>query len=84
MNAVSEHLHHLAPVSDGDLVHEICQRQRDMSGDFVSRLLGQSRVAREVGEKRCFDPLRRTLADPGLLEGRFDVSNWCSLRKISA
>jgi hypothetical protein len=73
VDAVAEHLDDLPSVPSCDLTHELGERQRCAGRGLVARLLGETRVAGEIGEDACLDLMRRPVVDARLLERSFSV-----------
>src|SRR5436190_1592816 len=68
MDTIPEHLHHVSAVVGGDLVDQLSKTDCNARSFVVPGLLGEPRVAGEIGESCGLDPPRGTLADPGFLK----------------
>ncbi len=73
VDAIAEELHHAAAVACSDLVRQRGKVQRDLGGDLVAGLLGQTGEAGEVGEDRRLGRARRPFPHARILERRFDM-----------
>ena len=73
VDTVAQHLHDRASPVGRDLAHEIGEREGDARRRVVARLLGQPRVAGEVGERGGTQVPLSPFVDAGALEGDLRV-----------
>src|SRR3989442_12248288 len=73
MDGVSGHLDDPPPVPNSDLADELRQCRRDMSSRLIARFVGQSGVARQIGEGRGLYLPSWFGTHARLLECRLDV-----------
>jgi hypothetical protein len=68
VDTIPEHLHYISAVVRSDLVDQLRKTHCHAGSFVVPGLLGEPRIAGEIGERCSLDPPRGALTDPSLLK----------------